>query len=119
MTRRFVIAVLAAGMCFAAATSVGAQVKPKAKRGPGAAGVVNKLDTSAKTFTLATKKRGDLVIAYTDKTTFRKAPAAKGEKPAAGSLTDLKNGETVAVRGKEEGGKLLADVVLIGKRGKK
>lgn len=101
-------------------TLVGAAHAAKGNKAGGrAAGKVSKIDTTAKTFVVTSKKKGDTTVSFDDKTAFKKA--GEGEDAAAvdAKLTDLKEGSRATVSGKMEGGKLMATSVTMGGRGKK
>jgi hypothetical protein len=120
--RRFGLAVLAAAVALIGSASVAqaAQAKPaKGNKGAAAAGKVSKIDATAKTFVVSSKKKGDFTVSFSDTTTFKKAPAAEGATAASATFGDLKDGMRVMVKGKTEGTKVTATEVMIGGGAKK
>ena len=115
MTRRTLLAALVGVGIVASAGIAHAQAEKPAKKGNAAAGKVAKVDAAAKTFVVTNKKKGDITVAWTDKTVFKKGPATAGAQPTDGAVTDLKVGDRVAVRGTVgEGNKVAANQVVIG-----
>jgi len=126
MTKRFgaLLAAAAAALTLAVATApVYAQAEEKpAKAGkrmkPAALGRVAKIDTAARTFTI-TRKKGDVVVAWDDRTAFKKRAESAGGKPSDATAADLKDGHFASVFGKDESGKVTATQVIFGERVRK
>src|SRR4051812_39570598 len=86
---------------------------------PSARGKVSKLDTSAKTFVVSSKKAGDTAVSYSDSTKFRKVGPEEDAKPVDATAADLKDGTRVTVRGALADGKVTATQIQIGGHKKK
>lgn len=124
MTRRNALSMLAAA-AFAALTLIGgpaanaADPAKKKKKGAGTAGKVSKMDTTGKSFVVSNKKNGDFTVSFTDATKFKKAGAAEGAPATDATMSDLKDGMRVQVKGKVDGTKVAAEEVMIGGARKK
>ncbi len=119
---RLMTAALAASLTLVSLSAFAqAPEKPKkpGKGRPAAMGKVEKLDTAAKTFTVTSKKKGEVLVSWDDKTAFKKRGTATGEKPTDGTAADLKAGDYASVTGKVEGAKIQATQVIFGARIKK
>ncbi|MCC2670771.1 MAG: hypothetical protein K0Q72_3242 [Armatimonadetes bacterium] len=110
---------LAMGVAVTACTP-GMAAGNKSKKANAAAGKVSKLDATAKTFVVTSKKKGDTIVAFDDKTVFKKLGADPAAASEDATVADVKDGARVEVLGALEGGKVLATRVTVsGKRKKK
>jgi hypothetical protein len=116
MTRRTLLASLAgAAVLGASGIARAADVAKAAKKANAAAGKVVKVDTASRTFVVGNKKKGEVTVSWSDKTVFKKGPAAEGGQPTEGAAADVKVGERVMVQGAiGEGNKVVATQVLVG-----
>jgi hypothetical protein len=114
INRRSLLAA-AAGLALAGVAGMARAQTVAPKNGNAAAGPVSKVDAASKTFVVTNKKRGDTIVAWNEKTIFKKGPAAPDASPTDATAADLKVGERVQVKGTVgDGNKVTALQVVIG-----